>query len=374
MDADGGAARLDAPTISVAMATYNGERYLEEQLESLAAQVVLPAELVVVDDASTDATVAIVERFAARAAFPVRITRNPTTLGWGQNFVRAISLCTASLIAPCDQDDVWHPDKLATCARWFAEHPDLALLVHSCRVTDVRLTPTKERLPHFRRTRIVPPEDLPFGFAHHGMALVFPRWLFTSVPFEDRPLAVDRGAPKQINHDSWIAFLAMLAGPVALLADELCLYRRHEANATPLRLPTGGDQGVAGLFDVDAKASAYAVLAGRHAAAAAYLDEVEPRMPGVEPSVVRQRARGRADQHRRAARNFRARADSVGRAASRPRRLARVARLVVAGGYGARRSAGLGLVSLGVDLVTTLCLGRRAAPRDDDRPSVADGG
>lgn len=359
--------------VTVAMATFNGARYLPEQLDSLARQTHLPAELVVVDDGSQDETVSVIERFASEAPFPVRLHRNDATLGWGGNFVKAISLARSDLIAPCDQDDVWAQHKLATCTRWFSDVPGLALVIHSCRVTDEDLRPTHERLPSFRRTRVLSPEELPFGFAHHGMALVFPRWLFECVPFDERPLATDRGAPQRINHDSWIAFLAMLAGPVALLRDELVLYRRHGRNATPLRLPTGGDKGVAGLFEVDAKAAAYRVLAGRHDATARFLEDVRPNLGQVDSDVVRRRAALRASQHRRAAANFLARADAVERSTPRGQRLARLAALALRGGYGPRRQAGLGVASLGVDLVTTLGLGRRSTSTDDDHSALADG-
>lgn len=373
MHPSGAGASAQHHQVTVAMATFNGARYLPEQLDSLACQTQPPAELVVVDDGSEDDTVAVVERFASEAPFAVRLHRNEATLGWGANFVKAISLARSELVAPCDQDDVWAPDKLAKCTRWFSTVPGLALVVHSCRVTDEQLKPTRERLPDFRRTRVLSPEELPFGFAHHGMALVFPRWLFECVPFDERPLATDRGAPRRMNHDSWIAFLATLAGPVAVMSDELVRYRRHEDNATPLRLPTGGDKGVAGLFDVDAKAAAYRVLAGRHQAAAAFLDGVRPRLGHVDAAVVRRRAEGRAAQHRHAAANFRARADTVARSTSRARRLVRLTGLALRGGYGRRRKAGLGVASLGVDLVTTLGLGRRSASTDEDQSALADG-
>src|SRR5947208_14214106 len=100
-------------SISVAMCTYNGERFLKEQLESLAAQTRQPDELVVCDDRSTDSTPHIVEAFARAAPFPVRLEVNDRCLGSTKNFEHAILRCTGALIALSDQDDVWHPEKLA---------------------------------------------------------------------------------------------------------------------------------------------------------------------------------------------------------------------------------------------------------------------
>lgn len=94
------------------MCTFNGQAYLGEQLESLAAQTRLPAELVVRDDGSTDETVPILEQFARTALFPVRVTRNATRLGIPDNFAAAISDARCELIALADQDDRWYPHKL----------------------------------------------------------------------------------------------------------------------------------------------------------------------------------------------------------------------------------------------------------------------
>ena len=92
--------------LSVAMATYNGERFLEQQLLSIARQIRLPDEMVVSDDGSNDGTIDILERFATNAPFPVRIYRNLNPLGYGDNFLKAASLCDGDLIAFSDQDDV----------------------------------------------------------------------------------------------------------------------------------------------------------------------------------------------------------------------------------------------------------------------------
>src|SRR6516164_2136009 len=98
---------MSETTISVAMATYNGERFLEEQLNCLTRQMLLPFELVVCDDGSTDGTLDILHRFAQSAPFPVWIYENQTKLGFGFNFLQAIGRSTGELVALSDQDDVW---------------------------------------------------------------------------------------------------------------------------------------------------------------------------------------------------------------------------------------------------------------------------
>ena len=115
--------------VSIAIATCNGARHIDEQLRSLAMQQLLPDELVVTDDASTDDTVARIETFAANAPFPVRLYRNPERLGYRANFMQAAELCRAEIISFCDQDDVWEPHKLAACVQPF-DNPGVILVYH----------------------------------------------------------------------------------------------------------------------------------------------------------------------------------------------------------------------------------------------------
>lgn len=94
------------------MCTYNGEKYLSEQLESIARQSLLPSELIVCDDGSDDATAGMVSAFARSAPFPVRFIQNSLNMGSTKNFEQAMRLCKGELIALCDQDDCWDPKKL----------------------------------------------------------------------------------------------------------------------------------------------------------------------------------------------------------------------------------------------------------------------
>src|ERR1700721_1466926 len=108
-------------SVSIAMTTYNGEAHLQEQLDSLAEQRLLPAELVIGDDGSTDDTLNILERFAGAAPFPVRIHKNPKRLGYRANFLNVARRCTSQLISFCDQDDVWSVVNLWRVVPCFAD-------------------------------------------------------------------------------------------------------------------------------------------------------------------------------------------------------------------------------------------------------------
>lgn len=99
--------------ISVVMTTYNGARFIREQLESVLAQTVLPSEIVIVDDRSTDSTFEILQEYAADYSF-IRIFRNNQRVGAHQNFRKAFMYASCPIIAPSDQDDVWDKNHLKT--------------------------------------------------------------------------------------------------------------------------------------------------------------------------------------------------------------------------------------------------------------------
>jgi glycosyltransferase involved in cell wall biosynthesis len=125
--------------ISVALATFNGERWLREQLDSLANQTLLPYELVISDDNSYDRTLEVVEDFAANAPFPIRIVRNDNRLGFADNFISALRHCTGEAVAFCDQDDVWLPSKLERCAAALHSNPGVMLVHHDCEEVDFEM-------------------------------------------------------------------------------------------------------------------------------------------------------------------------------------------------------------------------------------------
>ena len=110
--------------VSVIICTYNGASYLAGQLDSLLAQTCPPYELVVQDDGSSDGTWEMLEAF--RAAHPglcIRLFRNPERLGYNRNFLSAVQRASGDFIACCDQDDLWHPEKLEMLAREIGNAP-----------------------------------------------------------------------------------------------------------------------------------------------------------------------------------------------------------------------------------------------------------
>ena len=219
--------------VSVAMTTFNGAAHLEAQLDSLAAQTLLPSELVVVDDASSDGTPEMLARFAARAPFPVRIHRNPVNIGWRENFFRALEQSEGELVAFCDQDDIWLPEKLATCVAPFAD-PEVLLVYHGAEVVDADGRRTGD-LGHYQSQPepVAPPLSLGPWKNVLGLTMVFRGELRRYSRYW--PASLDRGAlGTRDPHDQWIVFLASTLGKVAYVDRELVRYRQHGGNAVGL--------------------------------------------------------------------------------------------------------------------------------------------
>jgi len=216
--------------ISIAMATYNGERFIREQLESLSAQTRLPDELIVADDGSTDRTLEILRDFARDAPFPVRIHPSERNLGYTRNFLRAARSCTGDWIAFCDQDDVWLPEKLAAVERSSAE-PGVLLIVHSAEIVDKSLIPTGVRYPDFRRRKIHGQFQLPTWWIVEGFVMAFRADLVSALPDQDWERS-DAVASMPRGHDAAICRLARILGDVLVLPDRLALHRFHDASLT----------------------------------------------------------------------------------------------------------------------------------------------
>lgn len=213
--------------LSVALATYNGERFLDQQLESIARQTLKPAECVVGDDGSTDGTLDLLERFARSAPFPVSITRNNQRLGVADNFLTTAGRCAGELIAFCDQDDVWLPRKLERCLECFSD--ETTLVSHQVRVVDAALRSLGRVHPDPLTGRTL--VGAPGGpwLRIPGAATVFAARLVRRIPWRTRPPDFD--APDlMMFHDEWVALLAQALGGCVYLKETLGLYRQHGGN------------------------------------------------------------------------------------------------------------------------------------------------
>jgi len=213
------------------MCTYNGEKYLREQLESIAAQTRLPSELVICDDRSTDSTTEIIREFAGSAKFPVQFNLNPINLGGNakgitRNFEQASRLCTGDLIAFCDQDDVWLPQKLARMAQTMEEQPQLGgVFVDAQLINDqglpkgILLSETTGMTPREHK-RLMRGEILPVLLS---MTKVYGCTLMVDARLLLKVLPV----PSNWWFDAWVPCMVAIHSELAYIPEPLFYYRIH---------------------------------------------------------------------------------------------------------------------------------------------------
>jgi glycosyltransferase involved in cell wall biosynthesis len=233
-------------SISVAMCTYNGGKYIREQLDSIANQTRLPAELIICDDRSKDNTPDIINEFAATAPFPVKFSINPVNLGSSakgisKNFAHACTLCSGELIVPCDQDDIWVPHKLASMAETMERDPGIGALFSDAQlVTDqgvpkgILLSETTG-LTKQEQERLARGDALPLLMSMtkvYGSSLMFDAKLLPKI----LPL------PPNWWFDAWVACVAAVHAKLVFTPESLYLYRIHATQSVSAKMPTLADR------------------------------------------------------------------------------------------------------------------------------------
>ena len=230
-----------ARSVSVALATYNGARFLSEQLESLRAQTLQPLELVIGDDRSNDETAAIVAAFARTVPFPVRFAVNAERLHFGGNFLAAAARCEGRYVAFCDQDDIWLPEKLERCVDAM-EKADALICGHDAWLIDATGKRTGRFVQRDRGGVLEPLTLAPWG-VFFGFSTMIRRDLLDDLPAAAR--GPDNIDPRHLlAHDRWVYFLATTLGRTVYLKAPLVLYRQHGGNT----FGAGKAGGVLGRF------------------------------------------------------------------------------------------------------------------------------
>jgi glycosyltransferase involved in cell wall biosynthesis len=216
--------------VSVVMATYNGARFIREQLDSIARQSLQPRELIVSDDRSTDETLRIVASIAETVPFPVRIVVNETRLGYADNFLSAARLATGRYVAFSDQDDIWYPQKIEQCVAAL-EQDRAVLCVHASDFIDEGSRVTGRYAQGIRRRTVHAPRTLPPWGVFAGFSCVCSRELLKVLDPSARGTSFygDGGC---LPHDAYLYFLAHSLGRVTVLPQPLAGYRQHGSNAS----------------------------------------------------------------------------------------------------------------------------------------------
>nr|WP_276520483.1 glycosyltransferase family 2 protein [Vagococcus lutrae] len=210
--------------ISVCMSVYNGERYLSEQLDSILQQLGEDDEIIISDDGSTDASLAIISDYQDSR---IRCYHNPKK-GVVSSFENAINKATQPIIFLCDQDDIWYPNKVEITLDYFGKNPDKDIIL-----SDLTIIDNQQRVlfDSFHEQR-----DSKEGFwknvkrnSYIGCAMAFR----SSIKKEVLPF------PKKIPmHDMWIGLIGEYHQTILRIPEKLVYYRRHDNNVSELRTTT----------------------------------------------------------------------------------------------------------------------------------------
>lgn len=202
--------------ISIAMATYNGAQYIQEQLQSFVDQTRQPDELIITDDCSTDQTEAIVCEFAKTAPFTVAFHRNEKNLGYCRNFNAALTKTTGDMVFLSDQDDFWFPDKIEHMIGVAERHPQALVVMNDAALTDGELN-------EVGLTKVGQIRSAGFSMESFvmGCCCAFRRSLLGFC------LPIPAGFE---THDKWLVQFADRLNAKVVDAAILQYYRRHETN------------------------------------------------------------------------------------------------------------------------------------------------
>lgn len=215
--------------VSIAMCTYNKERYVREQLDSFLAQKRQPDELVICDDGSTDTTIAIVNDFARHAPFPVRLHINETNQGVRRNFERSVGMTTGDIVVLSDDDDVWFDEKIARMVEIFESRPEVGIVFSNATIGDSNLQRKGFGLWESARLTSAHLDRIDAGQA---MQVYFQRYIGWGATFAFRGALREHilPFPDRWGHDGWIAAIALALSEAAVIREPMMIYRNHGSN------------------------------------------------------------------------------------------------------------------------------------------------
>jgi glycosyltransferase involved in cell wall biosynthesis len=212
--------------VSVCLASYNGEKFIREQIESILSDLGPSDELIICDDGSTDRTCSIIQSFNDTR---ITLIYNKKNLGYARNFEKLISLATGDLIFLSDQDNIWIKGKIRKVMSVFQEDSSIRLVCHNFSPIDAFGNDFKINMPIYRE-----------GKRNSFIILVSH---FIKAQFYGCTFCLNRRRIKDLlpfpsstySHDHWIVAWAAINGHVFFLDKALIKYRRHNSNISPLK-------------------------------------------------------------------------------------------------------------------------------------------
>ncbi|KQB99324.1 glycosyltransferase [Pedobacter sp. Hv1] len=207
------------PLVSIALCTYNGEKYIAQQLDSILSQSYTTLEIIILDDCSTDQTFAILTEYQNRDT-RIKLFLNEKNLGFNANFTKCLSLCQGDFIAIADQDDIWHEGKIAVLQ---ANIKDNYLIYHNSAYIDERNVATgKTTRSHHRFVNGNCAINLVYFNCVSGHACLISKEFLQMVD----PI------PANFYYDWWLAYTAACYGKIAYIDEVLVNHRLHKESST----------------------------------------------------------------------------------------------------------------------------------------------
>ncbi|MBM7688905.1 alpha-L-Rha alpha-1,3-L-rhamnosyltransferase [Enterococcus ureilyticus] len=208
--------------ISVCIATYNGEKYLEEQLVSILPQIGPSDELIISDDGSVDETLNIIKNYQEQDQ-RIKFFKGPGK-GVIANFEFAIKQSQGEFVFLADQDDVWLPEKVQIIIAFFQKHPKIDLVISDLVIVNESLDVIEASYFDYRNVKL--------GFIHN---IVKNKYIGAGMAFrgtlKKEILPIPNNVPM---HDMWIGLIAASKNKSAMIPQKLTLYRRHASNASEI--------------------------------------------------------------------------------------------------------------------------------------------
>ena len=219
----------------VVLATYNGEKYLEEQLDSIACQIIPPKRIIISDDCSTDGTISLIKNWRLKSQIPLTLLDSDIkNVGCVKNFEKLLAAATSDYVMLADQDDIWDLDKskrlLAAMHKIESKHSSSCpILIHS----DLRLVDESNNLiakSYFEYQNIRPKYDSLLSISLQNIVtgctcLMNKSCILHALPFP----------PSVVMHDWWLAMITSRLGILFCLNEPLLSYRQHGSNAVGVK-------------------------------------------------------------------------------------------------------------------------------------------
>lgn len=218
---------------SVALCTYNGESYVEDQIQSILNQTNKPKEIVICDDASTDSTIRIIDAIiSANSAIKWQLNINKTNIGYVNNFQEAIKLCSNEIIFLADQDDIWKENKAQIILDAFELKPNVNVLFSNGEILADDESLNGQTLFENKNFSVADQKlfKRPFG----PLTLLFNKSFVVGATMAFRASFRDRFLPinqhSNFIHDSWISIIAACDNSIDFIHEKLIIYRVHSNN------------------------------------------------------------------------------------------------------------------------------------------------